>query len=133
MWPRGVLILMSLTVAAAAAASELANAARANDRAAVRRLLDAKANVNEPGGDGSTALHWAAYNDDAETAKLLIAAGADVHVLTRNGALTPLMIAATNGSAPVVQALLAAGANPNARATDGATPLMTAAASGAEG
>jgi uncharacterized protein len=130
MWHRSLLFAACLAMATSAGASELIDAVRANDRAAVRRLLAARANVNEPGGDGSTALHWAAHNDDAEIAKLLVAAGADVRALTRNGALTPLMIAATNGGAEVVQVLLAAGADPQARSADGATPLMTAAASG---
>jgi ankyrin repeat protein len=123
--------VICVTVAASvAAAGELADAARTNDKAAVQRLIAARVDINEPSGDGSTALHWAAYNDDGETAKLLIDAGADVHVRTRNGALTPLMVAATNGSGTVVRALLAAGADPNVRSADGATPLMTAAASG---
>ena len=111
-------------------ASDLADAVRRGDTDAVRRLIAAKADVNEPQGDGTTALHWAAYNDDVEAAEVLIRAGARVEATTRNGALTPLLLAATNGSAGVVKALLDAGANPNARSADGATALMTAAASG---
>ena len=130
MWHRSLLVVLGIAVATSAAASELTEAARTDDIAAVRRLLAARVNVNEPGGDGTTALHWAAYNDAGETARLLIGAGADVRAVTRNGALTPLMLAATHGSASVVEALLAAGADPHARTTDGATPLMTAAASG---
>jgi ankyrin repeat protein len=130
MWPKAPIVALCLIVAAPVAASEIANAARDGKKEAVRLLLAAKADVNEPQGDGTTALHWAAYNDDRELADLLIRAGASVDAVTRNGALTPLMVGATNGSSAVVQALLAAGANARARATDGATPLMTAAASG---
>jgi ankyrin repeat protein len=93
-------------------------------------LLAAKADVNEPEGDGTTALHWAGSNDDGEAAELLIRAGASVDAVTRNGALTPLMVAAANGSAAVIEKLLAAGAKAEVRSTDGATPLMLAAASG---
>ena len=53
MWCRSLITAICLTVAASAAASELADAARANDKAAVRRLIAAKADVNESSGDGS--------------------------------------------------------------------------------
>ena len=58
-----------LTVVTSAAASDLADAVRRGDTDAVRRLVAAKADVNEPQGDGTTALHWAAYNDDVEAAE----------------------------------------------------------------
>ena len=47
------------------------------DRAGVAALLKQKVDVNEAQGDGMTALHWAAMNDDAALARLLISAGAD--------------------------------------------------------
>src|SRR4051794_27276881 len=66
-----------LSIAALCAASpelRLADATQKMDRAAVRALLDRHASVNEPQADGTTALHWAAEQDDLETARLLIAA-----------------------------------------------------------
>ena len=110
--------------------AKLTDAARRGDKDALRGLIAAKTDVNEPDGDGTTALHWAAYNDDGDVAELLIRAGASVHAVTRNGALTPLLVASANGSAVVVQKLLAAGAKSDVRSADGATPLMLAAASG---
>ena len=55
----------------------LMEAVRLQDSEAVERLLHASADVNAPQADGATALHWAAYLDDVETARLLLEAGAD--------------------------------------------------------
>ena len=47
------------------------------DIEAVRSLLiEDEVDVNAAQGDGMTALHWAAFQDDVEMAKLLIAAEA---------------------------------------------------------
>jgi ankyrin repeat protein len=73
-----------------------------------------------------TALHWAAYQDDAETATLLLRAGAKANVTSRYG-VTPLSLACTNGSGAFVELLLKAGADADAALPSGETPLMTAA------
>ena len=57
-----------------------------------------------------TGLHWAAETDQAETAQLLLDAGADIEALTLWGA-TPLDWAAVMGSARVGDLLLARGAS----------------------
>src|SRR5258708_31707736 len=102
-------LLLSLCVAVLAVAADrdtrIADAAQRADRAAIGALLREKADVNSAGGDGTTALHWAAYHADAELARTLVRAGANVNALTRIGALTPLHIAATNRAADVVEAL----------------------------
>ena len=46
--------------------------------AAIRALLQRKADVNAAQVDGATAIHWAVYHDDLDTADLLIRAGANV-------------------------------------------------------
>jgi len=88
------------------AATDVADAAMRGDRAKVEQLLKSGADVNAPRGDGMTALHWAAFKDDLNMVRALLAAGANVKVVTRNGSITPLNIAAKNGNAAMVQALL---------------------------
>src|SRR6187399_1647052 len=82
----------------ALAESQLADAAEKSDRTVIRTLLEQCADVNAPQVDGMTALHWAAYHDDLETARLLLAAGANAKVENRYG-VTPLPLACTNGNA----------------------------------
>lgn len=113
-----------------AADTRLADAAMQGDKDAVQSLIKQHADVNAPQGDGSTALHWAAYRDDAAMVKALIAAGANVKAATREGAITPLFMACANGDAAIVGALLAAGADPNSVKSNGTTALMIAAESG---
>ena len=124
------MLLAAATSDTAVSDSGLSNAAMQGDRDAVRSLLKRKADVNAPQGDGTTALHWAAFRDDVEMAQLLLGAGANVMATTRLGDLTPLFMAAKNGSAPMIELLLKAGADPNSTDSHGTTPLMSAAASG---
>ncbi len=110
--------------------TRVADAAAVGDRAQVKSLIQQKADVNAPQGDGATALHWAAENGDVEMVKMLLAAGANVNAATRDGAITPLLMAAQSGEASVVEALLAGGASANSAKSNGTTALMMAAASG---
>lgn len=114
---------------AEASRPSLIEAAKSGDKVALRELLQKRANVNTVDADGSTALHWASYRDDLESADLLIRAGANVNAATDLG-VTPLWPASENGSAAMVRRLLEAGANPNAALLAGETPLMVAARSG---
>ena len=99
------------------------------DKAALRSLIEKKADVNAPLVDGSTALHWAVENDDAGAIELLLQAGAIPDAKDRYG-LTPLYYASSNGNAAIIQKLLKAGANPNVADKDGDTALMAAARAG---
>ncbi|MCY4122379.1 MAG: ankyrin repeat domain-containing protein [Acidobacteria bacterium] len=110
-------------------APAIVDAARAQDSVAVRSLVDAGADVNTAQPDGATALHWAAYRNDHETAALLIDAGADVNAANELGA-TPVWLAADNGSADMVARLLDAGADPDIALRNGETPVMTASRTG---
>ena len=124
-------IACALSVAGLRAAGDLrlVEAAKNQDRDALRALLKQKADVNQPQGDGATALHWAAHWNDAEIADLLIRAGANVNA-TNQLAVTPLHLACANRNAAIVEKLLAAGANPNAAISTGETALMTCARTG---
>jgi uncharacterized protein len=122
--------LLTAAVAAAAPADQpLPDAARRQDRAAVRALLDRGADVNARHPDGASALHWAIHWQDAEMAMLLMRAGADVNAVNDYGVM-PLSLACANGDAAAVLALLEARANPNLALPTGETPLMTAARTG---
>ena len=109
--------------------TRVAEAAMREDPAAVRTLLQQKADVNAALPDGTTALHWAAHADDLDTVGLLIGASANVAAKDRYG-FTPLYFACMNGSAAVIRKLLDAGADPNAADASGETALMTATRSG---
>src|SRR5437867_11425172 len=124
-------VVPALLLSAPSTDVRLAEAARRADVEAVRSLLKQKVDVSAAQGDGMTALHWAAVNDDLEVARLLIEAGADVKATTRIGAQTPLFLACTNGNAAMIGLLPHAGADPNSvNAVDGETALMRAAAAG---
>jgi len=107
----------------------LVDAAKNASRDNLRALIQQGANVNAAEADGTTALHWASYRDDVESADLLIRAGAKVNAANDLG-VTPLWTASLNTSVAMVQRLLAAGANPNAALLAGETPVMVAARSG---
>jgi ankyrin repeat protein len=95
-------------------------------------LLERGAKVDQRSYTGYTALWLASRVGKVETAKALLAAGAEVDARdTRDGA-TPLYQAAVGGHADVVKLLLKAGADPNARATKrlDTTPLMAASRCG---
>ena len=121
---------MTLASHSAAADAPLADAVMNGNIEAVRTLLRQKVDVNAAQGDGTTALHWAAYREDVEAARLLLAAGANVKAKTRNGSITPLFMAARNGNAAILDLLLKAGAEVNQPDVNGTTALMYAAIAG---
>jgi ankyrin repeat protein len=126
---RVMLALAPVALLAAGSDFRLADAEKKADKTAVRELLQKHADVNAPTVDGATALHWAAYWDDLETARLLVGAGAKVDAMNRYG-VTPLSLACTNGNAAMIELLLNAKADPNLALPEGETPLMTAARTG---
>jgi uncharacterized protein len=126
----GILLVTLAGQASFAAGTDVADAVQNRDTATLRSLLNQHAAVNASQRDGTTALHWAAHWNDAESVGLLLKAGADAKAVNRYGA-TPLSEAAALGNPAIVEQLLKAGADPNTRTTaDGETVLMTSARAG---
>ena len=124
--------LVALAAAAASAQPTrvpLIEAVKAGDAAAVEALLNAGAYIDAAEPDGTTALHWAAHNDDLRLVAALLEAGAEADATTRYG-VAPLALAATNGSPEALRLLLEAGGDPNRASGEGETPLMTVARTG---
>jgi ankyrin repeat protein len=125
----GAAALTAYYTAGAAGSSPVADAAMKGDVAAVKALIQQKADVNAPQADGATALQWAAYDNNLPLADVLLAAGADVKKANREGA-TPMYLASIRGSAPMIEKLLKAGSDPNEAGPQGESPLMLAARNG---
>ena len=125
----GVVLSLALMTPAAAAGTGLIDAVKRGDVAAVRALVQRKADVNQPGGDGMTPLHWATFDGNNEIASVLIKAGAKLNARSSRG-LTPLLLAADNSDGSLIRLLLEAGADPNQTNSLGTTALMRAAAAG---
>jgi len=72
---------------------------------------------------GLTALHFAARQGHAETARVLLEAGADVNQASPADNMSPLLIATINGHFDLAMELLERGADPAVAASNGVTPL----------
>ena len=127
--PQSSLLLLLSGASIGAAGSDIADAVMRGDAAAVRALLERKADVNAAQADGATALHWAVYRNDLSLVDVLIGAGANVKAANRFGA-TPLSLACEIGDAGLIERLLKGGADPNEALPRGETPLMFAARTG---
>jgi len=128
------LLALAVAAPAQAAGSEpaIVAAMKSSDIAAVRTLLQGKADVNATEVDGTSALHWAVRSGDMPTTELLIRAGARVDAVNRYG-VTPLSLAARIGRGDLVGLLLTSGASvKTAEATlpEGQTLVMLAARTG---
>ena len=127
---RAAVVFVGLALAAwnAAASPDLVDAARRNDRSAALVELARGADAKTKAPDGTTALHWAVYNDDLTLVQRLLEAGAEPNAANDYGA-TPLSEAAVAANTAVIEALLEAGADARTAGKDGETPLMVIARS----
>jgi ankyrin repeat protein len=122
-------LLMCATVFVGGAGSDIADATMRGDAAAVRRLIEQKADINAAQVDGATALHWAVYRDDLALTDLLITSGANIAAANREG-VTVLAMASLYGNPAMIERLLKAGADPKQRGPNGETMVMYAARNG---
>jgi ankyrin repeat protein len=116
-------------VATAATDTRLADAVRAGDSVTALALIARHADANAMQPDGSTALLWAAHNDDLKMSEALLKGGASVKIANRYG-ISPLTEAAVNGNSAMVRMFLDAGADPNTALPEGDTVLMLASRAG---
>jgi len=90
---------------------EFLEAVKRGDTPAVTDLLRSRRELAQFAGErGKTGLHWAAEMDQAEVARILLDAGANIEAKTSWGA-SPLDWAATMGSVRVADLLLSRGAS----------------------
>ena len=106
-----------------------AQTAAASDAGAVEPVEDdaevVVAGLVGGGGGGLTPLVFAAREGDIESARLLIAAKADVNQVTEYG-WTPLLTAVNNRNYQLAKLLVESGADPNLANKGGWTPLYIA-------
>src|SRR5438270_9742374 len=102
---RSLLLLAVSAFALCASDLRLLEAIKRRDHKAVTTLMAQKADVNAAQPDGATALAWAAYLGDRDTAESLLKAGAKVETADEYGE-TPLTLACATGDAVLVNELL---------------------------
>ena len=125
-------IITAATLAGNASAKDttLHLAAREDNVAYARWILDRGVDVNAKDAIRRTPLHWAAVKNAAEVAKLLIDNGAEVNAKDKKG-WTPLHLATSEDTAEVAKLLIDSGAEVNAKDKKGWTPLHWATSEGA--
>ena len=108
--------------------SDIHDAVRSKKVADIARIIETRGPeaVNETLMGGVTPLHLAAALNSRGSAGLLISAGADINIKTKNG-FTPLHWAASKDSLETAKLLVHMGADINAKTDKGITPLHWAA------
>ena len=112
----------------------LHEAAETGNAEQVRRHIAAGTDLNAFDVGGKTALMWASEMHQFEAARLLVEAGADVHLVSRGSisGFTAVHYAAGHGDDRIIRLLLARGAKVDSQGMWNATPLHQAAFNGHE-
>ena len=125
----GLILIFPMLILLAGCGTALTQAAKEGDIAAIQKLLDQGANINENaivgGSMNGSLLSQAAYYCRIEAVKYLIHKGADINNATgwtdygaSGGELRPLHMAARSGCTEAIKLLLDAGADINERANE---------------
>ena len=129
-WHSSSLLRFSLVTALAlllpvAAAADLISDVRSNNiEGALSILSDVRNDVNLRMSDGTTALHWAVYNNNLDLVEELIDAGADVNARNDYGS-TPMSEAGVTANIDIMRALINSGADLESPTLEGQTVLMS--------
>jgi ankyrin repeat protein len=109
-------------------------ASRSGSIEAISLLLDAGADVNQPGPTGdnwdATPLQHAILQRQPAVVRLLLDRGADPNRVGGPGSPAPLFLAAGDSDPAILKLLLAHGADPAVEDENGATPLSRAVSAG---
>lgn len=105
--------------------SELTSSAREGDLAAVKRALNAGADINSKDTFGETSIMIASIYGYVDVVQLLIDNKADLDIQNNSG-FTAMMMALSNGHVAVIKSLLEAGAKLDLFNYSGKTVLMNA-------
>lgn len=101
------------------------------EAAALGKPISKEGDMNAYSADGFTALGFAAYFGQLESARALLMAGADPNIASSNPmGVAPLHSALSGKHYEVAELLLTSGANPNLASKEGWTPLHYAAHAG---
>ncbi|MDC0598972.1 ankyrin repeat domain-containing protein [Gammaproteobacteria bacterium] len=120
------IVLSSLLSYGALAQESLLDVVSAGDTQSALEMVTRRTDVNASQSDGTTALHWAIYYDDAALVRRLLRRGADVTAKNVYGA-TPLSQAAIIGNPDIIEMLLDEDADVNELNADGQTAIMVVA------
>jgi hypothetical protein len=115
----------AINVRLASGHTPLTKASAKRQQHALKALLEYGANPNLAAQDQATALMYAAWNGDTNSARRLLRAGADPNRRNADGK-TALMAAARIGHGDIVALLLRQGAAPDQQTANGWTALMYA-------
>jgi ankyrin repeat protein len=99
------------------------------DNKAVKKMIDARVDVNTGQLEGKTPLMHACWRGHTTVVSILLEAGAKIHA-RGGGGKTALIHACVGGYDTVVSQLIEAGVNVDAKDKDGNTALMEACAGG---